>query len=135
MPPPDRQVMQPGGLTGHLPAKRLGYEGGLVRFTPNRRHALRPAGRSGAGERRLSLCGIDAFAVPQPFYADLPSSCRTCAMVERVRPSARPIRPSPDLAELRWRLDRAAIDTSRSPRSKYPRISADQALAELLAAV
>lgn len=134
VPPPDRLIMQPGGPTDHLPARRLGYEGGIVRYTPNRRHALRPAGRSESGERRLTLCGLLAFPVPNPYYGALGISCKTCAKVEGLRPSARPVRPSPDLAALRLLLDRAAVASSRTARSKHPQRTAEEILAELLEA-
>ncbi|MEO7397282.1 MAG: hypothetical protein ABIW84_01830 [Ilumatobacteraceae bacterium] len=86
------------------------------------------------GDTRLTLCGVLAFPVPTPFLGILPESCKTCAAVERSRPSARAVRPSSDLAALRVLLDMAAVETSRSPRSKHPRRSASDALAEVLAA-
>jgi len=125
--------MQPGGPTAHLPGRRPAYECGIVRYTPNRRHALRPAGRSEVGDRRLTLCGLHAFPVSSTFSHLGKQACKTCAFVERARPSARAARPSTDLAELRRMLDVAALELARSSGAAGAARSPLEILAGLLA--
>ena len=115
LPPPDRVIMTDAGPLAALPNRFPGYERGYAWALDSRAHALRPAGISELGERRLSLCGTLARPVPRPFHSTAIESCRTCAAVERVRPSARAVHPSADLAALRCLLDHAAIEASRSP--------------------
>lgn len=135
LPPPDRIIMTDGGPLAHLPSRSKNYERGEIRILQGRAHAMRPAGITERGERRLTLCGLLARPVTRPFDSGGHESCRTCAAVERVRPPARPIRLSPDLAALRSLLDQAAVEACRSPRSKYPMRPTDQILFELLEAV
>ena len=127
--------MTEGGPLAHLPSRSKNYERGEIRLMQGRAHAMRPAGIAERRERRLTLCGLLARPVTRPFDAGANDSCLTCAAVERVRPSARPIRLSPDLAALRSLLDQAAVEVCRSPRSKHPVRPADQILFELLEAV
>ena len=132
LPPPDRLIMSDSGLLGHLPNRFPGYERGQVWSVRGRAHAMRPAGITELGERRLTLCGVLARPTIRSFYRVASDSCLTCGRVERVRPSARAVRPSADLAALRALLDRAAVDLSR-PAGKASRTT-DQILNSLLAA-
>ena len=133
LPPPDRIIMTNTGPLAALPNRFPGYERGYAWGLDTRAHALRPAGITEHGERRLTLCGTLARPVPRPFHPTATESCNTCANVERTRPSARAVHPSADLAALRWLLDHAAIQTSRSPT--HPTTSHTQILHELLTAI
>ena len=115
LPPPDRLIMADSGPLAQLPNRFPGYERGYAWGFDSRAHAMRPAGIAELGERRLALCGTLARPVPRAFHSTAVESCGTCASVERVRPSARAVHPSADLAALRWLLDAAAIEASRSP--------------------
>ncbi|MUH50362.1 MAG: hypothetical protein F2789_04055 [Actinobacteria bacterium] len=116
---------------GHLRNRFPGYERGQVWALSGKAHALRPAGITERGERRLTLCGLLARPVNRAFHRTAVEACRTCARVEELRPSARAIRPSADLAALRLFLDRAAVDVARRPGPT--RRSAEEILFELLA--
>jgi hypothetical protein len=72
---------------------------------------------SADGNRRLTLCGLLAYPSTRPFYDQEPTACRTCVAIDALRPSARPIRPSQDLAALRAMLDEAAVEVSRALRA------------------
>lgn len=132
LPPPDRLIMVATGPLVQLPNRFPGYERGEVWSLAGKAHAMRPAGISEAGERRLTLCGALARPVPRSFHGKAANSCATCVSVERVRPSARAVRPSADLAALRFLLGRAAVEVSRS-RHGAPK-TAEEVLLELLAA-
>jgi hypothetical protein len=119
LPPFDRRVMNDGGPLRHLPQGRHGYESGLVSALESRIHALRPAGVSERGDRRITLCGVLARPSPRPFWAPHSTACQTCAKVEDLRPSARPIRPSADLAAMRSILDDVASELSRTKPPPY----------------
>ena len=133
LPPPDRVIMVDSGPLAVLPNRFPGYERGYAWGLDSRAHAMRPACITELGERRLALCGTLARPVPRSFHRTATESCRTCAVVERVRPSARVVSPSADLAALRWLLDHAAIETSRSPT--HPTKPPEQILHELLTAI
>jgi hypothetical protein len=124
--------MTDSGPLGHLPNRFPGYERGEIRSLVGRAHAMRPAGIAETGERRLTLCGLLARPVIRSFHAKSDDSCLTCARVERARPSARAVRPSADLAALRYLLDRAAVELGR-PLGRRTKTS-EQVLFELLAA-
>jgi hypothetical protein len=113
LPPSDRLAMQQGGPLSHLPHGRTGYEQGILSALGMRAHALRPAGMSERGERRITLCGVLARPIPTPFGRYAPNACKTCARVETMRPSARPIRVSADLAAFRAILDDVGVQLSR----------------------
>jgi len=132
LPPPDRLIMSNNGPLSHLPNHYPGYERGEIRTLYGRKHAMRPSGIAELGERRLTLCGLMARPVARNFHRTSPESCLTCKRVENLRPSARAVRPSADLAALRALLDRAAVETSRTRRQRTK--SAEQVLFELLAA-
>ena len=93
---------------------------------------MRPSGIAERGERRLTLCGVLARPVSRSFHGTASDSCLTCVRVEKVRPSARAVRPSTDLAALRSFLDVASIEVSKTP-SRRSKTDA-QLLFELLAA-
>ena len=132
LPPPDRLIMSDNGPLSHLPNRYPGYERGEIRTLYGRKHAMRPSGIAELGERRLTLCGLLARPVARNFHRTSPESCLTCKRVENVRPSARAVRPSADLAALRALLDRAAVETSRTQQQRTK--SSEQVLFELLAA-
>jgi hypothetical protein len=131
LPPPDRTIMVESGPLVHLPNRFPGYERGEVWALAGHAHAMRPAGIAERGERRLTLCGLLARPVARSFHRTAKDSCLTCAAVERVRPSARAVRPSADLAALRFLLDAAAVEASRSPSQR--RTTSDELLQALLA--
>ena len=133
LPSPDRVIMTDSGPLAQLPNRFPGYERGYAWGLDGRAHAMRPAGITEKGERRPALCGALARPVPRCFNRAAIESCRTCATVERVRPSARAVYPSADLAALRWLLDGAAIEASRSPTPATK--SSAQILQELLTAI
>lgn len=114
LPPSDRLAMVNGGPLKHLPQGRAAYEQGVMSRLGRRAHALRPAGMSERGERRITLCGVLARPVPRPFWPLADNACKTCANVERLRPSARAMRTSADLAALRAILDDVGAELSRS---------------------
>ncbi len=132
LPPPDRLIMSAFGPLAHLPNRFPGYERGQVWALAGRAHAMRPSGIAETGERRLTLCGLLARPVNRAFYQSAAESCLTCTRVERLRPSARAVRTSTDLAALRYLLDRAGVEVAR--RSGASVRSAEQILAELLSA-
>lgn len=134
-PPPDRIVMQPGGPLAHLRHRRSAYEQGHIGFARGKDHALRPFGIVDGSERRLTLCGLLARAVPREFSGWLEDSCKTCDLVSDVRPPGRQVRLSADLAALRSLVDAASIEFSRSEPSRHPQRGADEILTELLLAV
>jgi hypothetical protein len=113
LPPSDRLAMHQGGPLTHLPQGQPGYEQGIMAAWGLRSHALRPAGMSERGERRITLCGVLARPVPRRFGKSAHDACRTCARVEAIRPSARAIRTSADLAALRAILDDVGAELSR----------------------
>ena len=115
LPPSDRLAMVDGGPLVHLANNRPGYERGIVAAGDSKSHALRLAGMSERGDRRITLCGVLARPTPRPFWAAESAACRTCAAVEHRRPSARAIRPSADLAAMRALLDDVSAELSRSP--------------------
>ena len=133
LPPPDRVIMTDTGPLARLPNRFPGYERGYGWGLDSRAHAMRPAGITEKGERRLALCGTLARPVPRGFHHTAVESCRTCTAVERVRPSARGVYPSADLAALRWLLDNAAIEASQPPT--HATKSSTQILQELLTAI
>jgi hypothetical protein len=119
-PAPERLVTTPGGPLAHLPSRSIGYEAGRVGFLRGRIHAMRPHGiAERPSERRLTLCGQLAMAVPRPFTSVEPNTCKTCTMIEQRRPSQRPVRPSPELAAWRTLLDHAAIQLHRHHRDPH----------------
>ena len=133
LPPPDRIIMQAGGPTAHLAGNQApGYEGGQTSILGAPTHALRPAGISDSRGRRLTLCGTLALPSARRFSTLTEHACRTCAMVEQVRPSAQPIRLSPDLAAVRSIIDQAAIEFGRQPTSNHSVKPAGDILADLL---
>ncbi|MEI7617608.1 MAG: hypothetical protein WCK14_03230 [Actinomycetota bacterium] len=132
LPPSDRLIMSDTRPSSTLPNRFPGYERGQVWSLFGKAHAMRPAGMSELGERRLTLCGVLARPVIRTFHRTAPDACLTCVRVERVRPSARPVRTSSDLAALRALLDDAAVEVSRAPSRQTK--SPQQLLVELLAA-
>lgn len=120
-----------GQLT-HLPNRFPGYERGEVWSLTGKAHAMRPAGLSELGERRLALCGVLARPVVRTFQPNAFQACATCVAVEKRRPSARAVRPSADLAALRFLLDGAAVEVSRRPERRTK--TTEALLVELLAA-
>ena len=64
LPPPDRIIMTNTGPLAALPNRFPGYERGYAWGLDTRAHALRPAGITEHGERRLTLCGTLARPVP-----------------------------------------------------------------------
>ena len=135
LPPPDRIVMRPGGPLAHLRHRRSAYEQGHIGFARGKDHALRPSGIVDVSERRLTLCGLLARAVPREFSGWLEESCKTCDRVSEVRPPGRQVRLSADLAALRSLLDGAAVEFSRREHSPHPQRGAGEILADLLLAV
>jgi hypothetical protein len=119
LPPPDRRIMSELAPLAHLPNRFPGYERGEVWALAGQAHAMRPAGLAERGERRLTLCGLLARPVCRSFHRTAKNACLTCASVERIRPSARTVRPSADLAALRHLLDLAAVEMSRSPAQRH----------------
>ena len=112
LPPIDRTFMVPGGPLPQPQRARLGYESGIIRHGGGKLHAMRPAGLSQSGDRRITLCGLLARPIPPPFWSPHERSCRTCAAVSELRPSARAIRPSADLAAIRTLIDHITADLS-----------------------
>ena len=110
---------------------------GRIRYgaDPGKLHAMRPAGLTDVRGRRLTLCGLLARAVTRDFAPGRDESCLTCEMVTRVRPSARPVRLTEDLAALRSLVDAAGIEMSRSPASRHEQRAPGDILADLLLAV
>lgn len=117
----------------HLPNRFPGYERGQIRTLQGKAHAMRPAGIAEIGERRLTLCGLMARPVNRSFHHNAQDACLTCTRVEHLRPSARAVRTSADLAAVRYYLDVAAVELSRNrgPNKK----STEEILLALLAAV
>jgi hypothetical protein len=114
LPPPERLVMRPGGPLSHLPTRVPAYEAGGRVHEGGKIHALRPAGIAGRGEKRATLCGIRRSPNGRLFVpSDSPNVCRTCARVADLRPPARAVRPSSDLAAYRAQLDAIAVRLSR----------------------
>ena len=113
LPPPDRLVMQPGGPLAHLPNRAPRYEASgwhLRSSTRGRVHALRPAGVAERGERRPTLCGLMRAPTGRPFQLGLPGTvCQTCVRVAGLRPPARTLRPSNELAAYRAQLDNVVV--------------------------
>ena len=130
LPPPDRLIMSDFLPLAHLPNRFPGYERGQVWALSGKAHAMRPAGITERGERRLTLCGLLARPVNRSFHRSAADACLTCARVERLRPSARAVRTSADLAALRYLLDLAAVEISR--RERHRTRTDQQTLAELL---
>ena len=132
LPPPDRAIMSEFVPLQHLPNRFPGYERGEIRTLQGKAHAMRPAGVAEMGERRLTLCGLLARPVHRSYHGSTHDACLTCARVERLRPSARAVRTSADLAALRYFLDVAGVEMSRNrgPHKK----SAEEVLMALLAA-
>ncbi|MCU1388236.1 MAG: hypothetical protein JWL72_1574, partial [Ilumatobacteraceae bacterium] len=137
LPPPDRIVTRPGGPLAHLRPRPGAYEMGRIRYgaDPGKLHAMRPAGITDVRGRRLTLCGLLARPVTRDFAPGREESCLTCELVTRVRPSARPIRLTEDLAALRSLIDVAAVEMSRSQASQHEQRPPGDILAELLLAV
>ena len=128
-------IMTDSGPLAQLPNRFPGYERGYAWGLDSRAHAMRPSGIAELGDRRLALCGTLARPVIRSFHSTAVESCRTCARVERVRPSARAVHPSNDLAALRWLVDSAAIEASRSSSKGRRSMSDARILRELLDAV
>ena len=101
--------MHPGGPLPQRHTTINGYEAGRTRLIRGRLHAMRPAGISEPNNRRPTLCGLLATPIPRQFGTADPHACTTCAHIQHLRPSARPVQPSPDLAAHRALLDHAAI--------------------------
>jgi hypothetical protein len=110
LPPPERLIMRPGGPLAHLPNRVPAYEAGGRVHEGGKIHALRPADMAGPGEKRATLCGIRRSPNGRLFVpSDAPHVCRTCARVADLRPAARAVRPSSDLAAYRAQLDAIAV--------------------------
>ena len=114
LPPMDRLFMVNGGPFPNTVNARRGYECGIIGYgAVGREHALRPAGVSQGNGRRITMCGLLAWSTPRPFASISARACRTCTKVENLRPSARAIRPSADLAAIRARFDDVLVELSR----------------------
>jgi len=111
LPPPDRLVMRPGGPLAHLPNRAPRYEAsGWALRGRARIHALRPAGYAEPGERRPTLCGLMRAPVGRAFQLGPPGTvCQTCARVAGLRPPARALRTSNELAAYRAQLDAVVV--------------------------
>lgn len=134
LPPPEQLIASPGGPLAGLPGSWHAYEAGVSAVYPSRKvHALRPAGIAGRGNRRATLCGLKRAPSGRAF---VPSStdtvCQTCSAIARRRPSARPLRPSSDLAAYRSQLDAIAVRLARAGEKAWD--EAPGMLFELLAA-
>jgi hypothetical protein len=97
---------------------------------------MRPAGIADNRDRRQTLCGLLARPTARMYTPTGHHACRTCARIEQLRPSARPIRLSADLAALRHLIDRAGIEATRTRRANHNQPPRDPAtiLYELLLA-
>jgi len=136
LPPPDRIAAMPGGPLANLRTTMpKAYERGRLKIHTGKTHAMRPAGIAELGDRRLTLCGVLARPLSRPFYPPEDGLCRTCVRILDLRPPARVLRPSADLAAVRSLLDQAAVEFSRSQQSRSPKKSASQILLDLLVAV
>jgi hypothetical protein len=113
-PPPERLITQPGGPLGHLPNRFRTYEaGGMPFVTGLKLHALRPAGYAEPGEKRATLCGLKRRPSGRPFVDGPPATtCQTCLRIARMRPPARRVFPSSDLAAYRAQLDAVGMQLS-----------------------
>ena len=112
--------MQPNGLLGHLRPQPPGYERAKITLVTGKSHALRPAGIVDVRRRRLTLCGLLAAAVPGRFVPTDERACKTCARVAAIRPSARPVQVSEELAALRAVIDAVSVELSRRPVAPGP---------------
>lgn len=108
LPPPEVLIAHPGGPLTHLPQRVQRYEAGGMAYTRNKVHALRPGGYADAGDRRPTLCGLLRAPSGRPFVFSKGRSCETCDAVQLLRPAARSLRVSNDLAALRTQLDNIA---------------------------
>lgn len=114
LPPPERLITRAGGPLAHLPNRMPAYESGGWAHEGGKVHALRPAGYAVPGERRATLCGILRAPNGRRFGADREEVlCQTCLRVAAVRPPARAMRPSSDLAAYRAQLDNVATRLGR----------------------
>ena len=113
-PPPEQLVARPGGPLSHLPNRFTRYEaGGMTVNHLYKVHALRPAGYAEAGERRATLCGLKPRPFNQTFNDGLVEhTCQTCVKIARLRPPARRVFPSSDLAAYRAQLDAVGMQLS-----------------------
>ncbi len=126
--------MQPNGLLGHLRPQPAGYEAGKITLVTGRPHALRPAGVVDGRRRRLTLCGLLAAAIPGRFVPTFERSCKTCARVAAIRPSARPVQVSEELAALRAVIDAISVELSRTPPGTHRQRDPGELLTELVLA-
>jgi hypothetical protein len=138
LPPPEQLITRPGGPLAHLPNRSPRYEAsGWTSLGRYRVHALRPAGYAEPGEKRATLCGVKRPPSGRPFQFGPPGhTCQTCVKIARLRPPARALRPSSDLAAYRAQLDAIAVHLAAHGVDHpdiRPRLAA-QLLFELLAA-
>jgi hypothetical protein len=108
LPPPEVLIARPGGPLGHLPQRRPRYEAGGMAYARNKVHALRPGGYADNADRRPTLCGLLRAPTGRPFVFIEGRSCLTCDSVQLLRPAARSLRVSNELAALRTQLDNVA---------------------------